>query len=286
MISKSGDDLVPLTADLHIHSALSPCGGDDMTPKEVLDKIILLGINIFSVTDHNSSLNSAAFEKASKEKGLLFIPGIEVQSSEEVHLLGYFPDVGSLDAFNDIVVTAGLIKGMKNDPEKFGHQWKVNSLGRPLMEVDDMLSMPLTLSLNELVDAIHEHEGIAVAAHLDRGFSVIAQLGFIPPDLKIDAIEVKEVGKIDKIKQDCLKDRDLNILSSSDSHYLDNLGPPKMRFRLKDPDVKNCLDCIKGVGTGKVSVIGGKSSGAGGRRGGSPSPLGQRSTKDWQSLYK
>jgi predicted metal-dependent phosphoesterase TrpH len=286
MIPKSGDNLVPLTADLHIHSALSPCGGEDMTPKEVLDKLLHLGINIFSITDHNSGLNSAAFEKASKEKGLFFIPGIEVQSSEEVHLLGYFPEVESLDAFNDIVVRPSLIEGVKNDPDKFGHQRKVNSLGKLLMEVDDMLSMPLTLSLNELVDAIHEYEGIAVAAHLDRGFSVIAQLGFIPPDLKIDAVEVKEVGKIDKIKQDYLKDRELNILSSSDSHYLDNLGPPKMRFRFEDPNVKNCLDCIRGVGTGKVSIIGGRSPVANGRRGGSPSPPSQRSTKDWKSLYK
>ena len=286
MIPRSGDNPVPLTADLHIHSTLSPCGGDDMTPKEVLDKLIHLGINIFSITDHNSSLNSGAFEKASKEKGLLFIPGIELQSSEEVHLLGYFPDVESLDAFNDIVVRPGLIKGMKNDPERFVHQRKVNSLGRFLVEVEEMLSMPLTLSLDELVEDIHDHGGLAVAAHLDRDFSIISQLGFIPPELNIDAVEIKDVSKMDKMKFDFLKGRQLNILSSSDSHHLDDLGPAKMRLRVEKKTLDDCMKCIKGEVAGRVTIKIGKGSGSTRQNATGPSSIGTVSTKDWQSLYK
>jgi len=248
-------DQIPLTADLHIHSALSPCGSEEMLPPLLVKRLAMQNIQVFSITDHNSGANCRAFETVAKEAGLLFIPGIELQSSEEVHLLGYFPDVVSLESFCEEVVNPGLMQGMKNDPEKFGRQMRVNREGKLLAEVEDMLSMPLTHDAARLVYGIHDHGGIAVGAHLDRDFSLVSQLGFIPPDLPIDAVEIKDPVKIERFKKQYLADRPLPVLSSSDSHYLNDLMPPKMRFRIEKKTVGCMLECIKGQGNGRFTLI-------------------------------
>ncbi len=254
MIPETSERLIPFSGDLHVLSALSPCAENKMTPKEVLKKIIGLGIDVFSITDHNSGFNCAAFDAAAKKRDILFIPGIELQSAEEVHLLGYFPDIQVLNTFCATIVKPALMPGMKNDPSIFGNQIRIHVSGDVFGEVEDMLSMPLSLSLDELVNGIHDFNGIAVASHIDRGFGVISQLGFIPPELKIDAVEVSDVNKIDGIREEFLKNRDLNVISSSDSHHLDMMKPPKMKLWLNKPDVNSCLNCIKGDGPGKITL--------------------------------
>ena len=254
MNTKNPDQLSPFSCDLHIHSALSACAEDKMTPGNVLKKIVSLNIDIFSITDHNSVFNCAAFEKAAKEHNLLFIPGVELQTSEEIHLLGYFPDIAALDNFYSSVVKPSLPKNIKNDPLRFGHQLKINTSGVVVGEEEDMLSMALDKSIDELVEEIHKFEGIAVAAHIDRGFSLISQLGYIPPHLKIDAVEVWDVAKIEDFQSKYLKDCKLNVISSSDSHYLDMMKKPKMKLVLENKDVMSCLNCIKGEGPGRITI--------------------------------
>ncbi len=254
MISDNSDLLIPFSCDLHLHSALSPCAEDKMTPKEVVKKIITLGIEIFSITDHNAGFNCQAFEGAANDHNLLFIPGIELQTSEEIHLLGYFPDIKTLNSFCSTVVKPGIPSQVKNDPLRFGHQLKLNNAGKVMGEEKGMLIMPLNLPIDKLVDKIHMFNGVAVAAHIDREFSVISQLGYLPPQLKIDAVEVFNISKIDSIQSKFLKDGKLEILSSSDSHYLDMMKLPKMKFWLKNVDVQDCLNCIRGTGGGRITI--------------------------------
>jgi len=194
------------------------------------------------------------FGAVAKEKGILFIPGIEIQTSEEIHLLGYFPDILKLETFFSTVVEPGFIEGMKNIPHQFGSQLKIDKSGKIIGEEETMLSMPLTQSIDELVDRIHDFGGIAVAAHIDRGFSVVSQLGYIPPQLQLDAVEIWDTKKIEEFRSDYLKERDLNILSSSDSHYIDMMKAPKMKFWLNSPDIRSFFNCILGQGPGRISI--------------------------------
>ena len=285
MISRTSDRPVPYSADLHIHSALSPCAGNRMVPHEVLKRIIGLGVEIFSITDHNSMFNCSAFARAAGEHNILFIPGIELQSSEEIHLLGYFPDISRLSKFHSTVVKPGILSGITNDPAQFGNQLKMDDSGETIGEEEDMLSMPLDVPVNELVDAVHDFEGVAVAAHIDRGFSLISHLGFMPPELKIDAVEIWNAAKIGEMRSEFLRGRELNIISSSDSHHLDMIKAPKMRFWLKYPDVGSCLECIRGEGPGRITVRddakmrSGRAKRAAGPAGASVS------IRDWRSLY-
>ena len=284
MISRESNGPMILTGDLHIHSALSPCAEDRMTPPEVLKKLIALGIDIFSITDHNSGSNCSAFAEAAKKHEILFIPGIELQSSEEIHLLGYFRDIGALDEFCSATVRPGLMPGIKNDPSRFGKQLRIDSEGNALGEEESMLGMPLSFSIDELVHGIHEFGGIAVGAHLDRGFSVISQLGFMPPELDLDAVEVRDIKKMDDLRSTFLKDRPLNVLSSSDSHYLNMMIPPKMKFRLDDMNAKSCLECISGGEEGRITIVRKR----GGKRPGKPkNSTGEvPSKRDWKTLYQ
>ncbi|MEW5936256.1 MAG: PHP domain-containing protein [Candidatus Thermoplasmatota archaeon] len=270
--------LRPFSADLHIHSALSPCAEDHMRPNEVLRRIISLGIDVFSITDHNSGFNSAVFGEAVGGREILFIPGIELQSAEEIHLLGYFPDNRALSSFCKAVVRPGLVQGVKNDPQRFGNQFKLNTEGDVTGEVEEMLSMPLSVPIDTLVDQIHHFNGIAVAAHLDKGFSVISHLGYIPAELRLDAVEIMDVEKIEIIRSKYLRERSLNIVSSSDAHHLDMMRPASTKLWLETGDVKSCIDCIKGAGPGRITI-----SQKVRRKGLSEA---HRSKRDWKALYE
>lgn len=283
-MSKTSDGLAPFTADLHIHSALSGCANDNMIPGKIVERIDELGIRVFSITDHNAGFNCRSFSNAAKTRDILFIPGIELQTSEEIHLLGYFPDIERLEAFCEDIVRPSLMKGIKNKPQIFGNQIKFNSQGKAIGEDDSMLSMPLSQTIDELVSHIHDFNGIAVASHLDRDFSIISHLGFMPEGLELDAVEVKEANKIDDIRSKHLTGMDLNVISSSDCHDIDLLKEAKMTLWLKDLDVKDCLDCIKGDGPGKIRI---KTKASDKKKPRDPVHAENKDTsrKDWKSLY-
>ena len=173
------------------------------------------------------------------------------------------------------------MQGVKNDPERFGNQLRMHESGTFIGEVEAMLSMPLTLTVNELVGRIDEYGGVPVAAHIDRGFSLIMQLGFIPPELAISAVEVWDAAKIEGMRAEHLKGRDLRVLSSSDSHYLHMMKPAKMKFWVKEQNVKNCLDCIRGEGPGRITIRERRRITKGQVRKSGKAPNG----KDWRSMY-
>jgi hypothetical protein len=274
--------LTPFSADLHIHSALSPCAEDAMTPPAIIKKLSAFGVDVFSITDHNSCFNSASFEAAARTSNLLFVPGIELQTMEEIHLLAYFPALDTLESFCTNIVRPNLM-AMKNIASQFGSQLRLNADGKNLGEVDDMLSMPLNLSLDALVDDVHSYNGIAVAAHVDRGFSVISQLGFIPPNLNLDAVGVWNADKIETIKKEQMKDLQLNVISSSDTHHLNMFKPPKMKLWLpEEATVKSILECIANRGPGRITI---KKTEARKRPQGKDK-AGINKQSDWKSLYK
>ena len=269
---------IALNADVHIHSSLSPCAADDMLPSNIIEKLETLDIDIFSITDHNSCKNSSAFMQAAKEKGMLFIPGIEIQTQEEIHLLAYFQDVPSIETFYNDVIEPVFIPGMQNDPEKFGNQLIIDRGGRVIDEERRILSLPLNISIDLAVLKVREYGGVAVPAHLDRGFSLISQLGFIPPKLLIDGVEISDVGKIDEFKQKYLKSLDVRVLASSDTHHLHMFKPPKMSFRLPDISVRSCLDCIRGS-SGSIFLKSGR------RAANKAKKRLPDSGHDWKSIY-
>ena len=176
--------------DLHIHSCLSPCAENEMTPNNICNMALIKGLELIAVTDHNSVRQIPAFARTARATGIKALYGCELQTAEEVHVLGLFADPD--DALS---LQPGIDERMPDVPNRkdfFGDQLICDGADRVTDEETRLLLVSLGASLEETVDRIHEAGGRAVIAHvLDRENSVTNQLGFIPMDLPYDGLEIK-----------------------------------------------------------------------------------------------
>jgi len=219
--------------DLHVHTCLSPCAGDEMTPPAIVRRAAELGLDAIGVTDHNACDNAAAVREAGARIGLAVLGGMEVTSSEEAHLLALFDDPYALAELAARV--AASLSG-ENDPSFFGEQLAADADGRVVGRVGRLLAASCALSLAELVATIHDLAGIVIASHVDRpSLSVTSQLGFIPADLELDGVEFSpRAASLDPQTRAGLA-AGREWCSSSDAHRLEDLGEASTRFRLERP---------------------------------------------------
>jgi len=160
-----------------------------MIPPLIVRTALERSIDIIAITDHNAMDNIASVIAAARSHPLTVLPGVELQTREEVHLLCLFNDLATALRFQETVQRA--LPPMVNDPNYFGEQYIVDETGDFLREEQRLLLSSTTLSLNEAVDAVHHLEGLAIPAHIDRkAFGLIPNLGFIPPGLPVDALEI------------------------------------------------------------------------------------------------
>lgn len=209
-------------ADLHIHTCLSPCGDWDMSPKAVVEKSREKGLELIAVCDHNSAENAAAAMRLGEKLGLCVLPGMEVCSKEEVHILAIFPGLEPALAMQAHV--QAHLPGT-NKPEHFGYQIIANEENEVTGECDLLLIGASTLNLRQIVDKTHELGGLSIAAHVDRpAFGLISQLGFIPPDLPLDAVEVSFRTALKDAGKKIFGIGHLPCITSSDAHFPDDIG--------------------------------------------------------------
>lgn len=219
--------------DFHIHTCLSPCAELDMHPKALVERALAAKLDVIAICDHNSSENVPYVIRAAQGKNLKIFPGMEITTSEEVHLLAIF------DSFLDL---AGLQKVVyqhlagKNDEERFGVQAIVNENGEVEGINDKLLIGATDIPLNDLLKYLHALNGLAIAAHIDReSFSVLSQLGFIDESIDFDALEVTPLTGL---KQARVKYRELSnysFIMSSDAHYLKDIGTAMTKIMLEEP---------------------------------------------------
>lgn len=175
--------------DLHVHSALSPCGEEEMTPNNIVNMALIKELHMIAITDHNAIGNVLPAIKAAEGKSIVVVPGIELTSQEEVHLLAYFETYETLKMFYKEIQTA--LPGMDNRPHIFGRQLLFDENDTILGEDSRLLMNALQISFDRLVQMISHHGGVPVPAHVDRdSFSVYANLGFMPGNLPIKVVEV------------------------------------------------------------------------------------------------
>lgn len=237
-----------IAADLHVHSALSPCADDSMTPHAIVLAAIAAGLDMIAVCDHNSAENVAAVQEAARDfADDLFgvIAGMEITTAEEAHILGLFPDVEQAMQVSQEVAAhlPPVLPGVRG----YGRQCVMNAAGEVVREIDYMLSWASDLSVNQTVALIHKHEGLAIAAHVDRpSFSVVSQLGFLPDDVLFDAIEISVAGIKQKREADFL-DSGVSVITSSDAHFLDNIGDGAMLFQMEAPVFAAMASALKNI---------------------------------------
>ena len=208
--------------DLHIHTCLSPCADLDMYPRALIEKSIKENLDVIAVCDHNASENVPYVLSIAKEKQITVLPGMEISSTEEVHVLALFDDLSSLLALQTIVYKH--LPGF-NREDYFGLQVIVNDQDEVEGMNERLLIGATELALNDIVREIHMLGGIAIASHIDRpSFSVLGQLGFVDVETHFDALEISTMTGLEKARKQYPELSGYPFITSSDAHTIQDIG--------------------------------------------------------------
>lgn len=206
--------------DFHLHSALSPCANEDMTPNNIINMSLLKGLEWIAVCDHNTIKQQKTMDLVAKRLNIGYVFGVEVQTQEEVHVLCLFEKLEHCEAFGQWLEKR--LPKMKNVVSFFGHQSLFNEWDELVDEEPILLLQSIEASIEEVCHQVHQNHGLFILAHvMDKANSIMTQLGFIPPSLAIDGIEIKKASEKDWIsaKHPYLSE-DLLWLNNSDAHQL------------------------------------------------------------------
>ena len=233
-------------ADLHVHTVLSPCAAVEMTPRNIIRHAQSAGIEIVAITDHNAGDNVAAALRCAMGTDVAVVPGMEVQTREEVHLLTLFEKMREFTKWCDFV--SHHRSTLQNDDQKFGAQFVVDEADELIRIEKNMLLASTDLSVEEVVKQVAGMGGITIAAHVDRpSFSLLSQLGFIPPDSGLDAVEVSRNTRVDQARSKFPAIGSLPVISSSDAHTIDDfISGPKTMFLMESPNFSEMRQALVG----------------------------------------
>lgn len=246
-------ELVSLTVDLHIHSALSPCADNEMTPRAIAARARQMGTDMIAVCDHNASGNAAACHAAGQAAGLAVIPGMEVQTREEVHLLCLFPSLAALAAWQ--VVVDGAMPPLGNQPQHFGRQLLFDDHDRPLGEERRLLLTSTALTVEDVFAGVTRLAGLCVPAHIDRpSYSLLGTLGLIPPGLAVPAVEISRRADPAAVRERFPDTRGLPFLTASDAHWLSQIAPARTRLVARAPTFDELRQALAGADNRRVVI--------------------------------
>ena len=237
--------LVEYRADLHVHTCLSPCADWGMSPRRIGTRCRELGLGLIAICDHNSAENAAAVMHVGREFGLAVLPGLEVCSREEVHLLTLFDELEQALAMQAAVY--GQLPGT-NRPEVFGHQIVATAEDEVLAENHRLLIGACGLGLEEAVHTARALGGVCLAAHVDRPANgLLQQLGFIPQGLDLDGVEVSCRTSPDEARSRWPELRGLTCITASDAHFPGEIGRANTILRLAAPTVPELRMALRGA---------------------------------------
>jgi len=208
--------------EFHLHTVLSPCAELEMLPPLIVSEAIEKQLDFIAVTDHNHTGNIEAVWTAAKGSGLHVIPGMEIQSKEEVHLLCLFDEIDQARALQAKVDQN--LPDLSNNAELFGNQLFVDHAGDFVSSEERLLLTSVNLSVNEIWDQVTKLEGLVMPAHVDRSVNgMIPILGFIPPDIAYPAIEISRNLSISGAHQRYPQLRNYTLTIGGDAHRLDDI---------------------------------------------------------------
>ncbi len=219
--------------DFHIHSCLSPCADNDMTPSNIAGMATLAGLNIVALTDHNTVKNCPAFFKAAKANGIIPVAGMELTTAEDIHIVCLFEQLEDALSFGEAVEKRRI--RIKNRTDIFGDQFIMDAEDNVIGVEDDLLSNATDISYDEVPSLVENYKGVCFPAHVDRQSNgVIATLGTMPefPFFAIAEFHDLEKQEEYKDKYPILKTKLLTV--GSDAHYLWDIRDKSAFFELED----------------------------------------------------
>lgn len=230
--------------DLHVHSALSACAEDIMSPGRIVERARASGVTLLALTDHNASANTAPFLARARACGIAGIPGMEVASREDVHLLALFESIEVLGDFQHLVDDHLPADG--NPVGIFGHQILYDAQDE-IIDIDPRLRQTGTsIALETLVEQIHRRGGVAIPAHIDRARnSLTRQLGFVDPEAAYDALEITRHAWRREGRRPGETLEGFLLTTASDAHFLEDVGGGAMAVEAAAPTLPAVLAALR-----------------------------------------
>jgi len=224
-------------ADLHMHTCLSPCADEQMQAKAIVKQARRRGLDMIGICDHNSAENVAAVVKAGLREGLSVVAGMEITSRQQVHILGLFENESDVMQMQELVYRN---LSEQSDEGSYGPQTLVDEWDHVVGTSHRLLVGATALTTEQIIDAIHERRGLAIASHMDRErFSLIGQLGFIPKGLHLDAVEVGQPSSAGR-------NYGYPVVTSSDAHFLEDVGKSFTNFLVEELSLDEIRMALRG----------------------------------------
>lgn len=233
-----------VTYDLHIHSCLSPCGDEEMTPHNIVNMAKLIGLDMIALTDHNSCKNCPALLHVAQQAGLVAVPGMELCTAEEIHVVCLFPRLEAAMAFDARVETT--LPSIQNRPDIFGTQTVMDENDDPVSDYPVMLTTGSSLGVDEVAALVRQYGGAAFPAHIDRpSFSLTASLGTVP-ELGFRAHEISRRGDMVTLTAHYPVLQSGPLLRNSDAHMLAHIQDPGPWLELSACTPQALIDALNG----------------------------------------
>lgn len=237
--------MLKVVADLHVHSVLSPCAERDMEPHKIFAMARSRGIELLAITDHNSAENVHVFMNLAGDYNIKLLPGMEVQTREEVHLLTFFSDVGSLMIWQEKVYRNMLF--VNNNLSIFGEQYLLNSLGNIEGKLERLLLASTSMGVKQVSQEVEKLGGICIPAHVDRPrYGILGQLGYIPSNIGIEGVEVSPLQVWNNEWRAKKIGNKFGVICSSDAHYLEDIGRGKTAFYINEINLSEIKLALRG----------------------------------------
>ena len=226
--------------DLHIHSALSPCADNDMTPNNIAGMAAIKGLSVLALTDHNSAKNCPAFFEACKQQGIIAIAGMELSTAEDIHLVCLFRELDDAMRF-DAEIERHLMP-IANRPEIFGEQLILDGDDEIIGEFDTLLISATDLPIDEAVALAKSYGAHVHPAHIDRESNgIVAILGDIPAEYGFRVFELRERTSTERLAQTVEELAENNILVCSDAHHLWDISEAENSLLVDDEPYSSAL---------------------------------------------
>jgi 3',5'-nucleoside bisphosphate phosphatase len=232
------------TADLHVHTVLSPCAEVEMIPPLIVRQALARGLNLLAVTDHNAAANCAAVIQAAQNTGLAVLPGMEVQTVEEVHILCLFNTIEQALTWQGTIFDH--LPDQANAEDVFGAQYVVDAEGEYVRTETRLLQTATDLPLEEVLRRVKALGGLAIPAHIDRpSYSLLANLGFVPPGLAAPAFEIFRLTDPAAARARWPDLAPYPLIRSGDAHRLSEITPA-LKLTLAAPTIAELALALAG----------------------------------------
>ncbi len=239
--------------DLHIHSVLSPCGDDDMTPNNIVNMSLLNELDIIALSDHNTCGNVAVVSELAKKAGLVFLPAVEVETMEEIHVLCLFTTVEDALRFDEEVLHPSLAD-IENDERIFGKQIVMDINDEPVSIDKRYLINATTIDIDNIVKLVDRYNGVAVPAHIDKSTkSLISMLGMVDRSMGFNTFELSKNAPSNYPQSEfSLKNENYFYIYDSDAHYLTDIFERGERNFFEFDTVPTPAQIVKFIKEGQI----------------------------------